>query len=132
MSIGRPDYNQKIVPVAEVIGDDEELYTDFGIANIAANDTVEIYSYPVPAIYDLYIKRVTVSTSNPVSNFVAIVSEFVIVTYNYFTEKHIIEGSGAAAIICHGGNSLIIQLTNNYDLTSTFYYSITGYKRLIG
>jgi hypothetical protein len=131
MGVGRPDYNQKIVPVAEVIGDDEESFSLFGLSNINPGATVEILSYPVGLTFDLYIKQLIVSTNNPVANFLSILSENKVNVYSYFVTDIIINGSGASSVICHAGYSLVIQVTNNYDYVAPFYYSLSGYKRLI-
>lgn len=131
MSIGRPDYNLKVIPIPETIGDDEELYSYFQSNQVAAKGIRTMYDYTIPAGYDYYITFLVVSSPNPVTKWVRVQIDDEEWILAYYSNEYNLPISGVSSLKVESGKRIIIQCCNLDTEIAEVNLSIRGYIKIL-
>ncbi len=131
MSTGRPDYNSKVVPVAEVIGDDEEQYSYIEYFAISYGVSYKMFDLTLPSTYDLYISHIIMSASDPgLQQFIMFKAGESIFNYWWDTNDKL-NFSGSSIMKFDSNTQYQIYLKNLSSTSCNFTLMLRGYKRLI-
>jgi len=134
MSIGRPDYNQKVIPIPIEIGDNQDPY--YVAANLTSNVNSEsVYiEFIIPSNYDLFITyfRITSNTPNRAGLFIKYGNISALLNC-YFEGLYEFKGEAPISIYVPAGQTLLVQVTN-YEVdgfSSNYNFMMRGYKQYV-
>jgi len=134
MSIGRPDYNQKVIPIPVEIGDNQDPY--YVAANLSSNVYGEskYISFNIPSNYDIFITYFRINSNTPNRAGLFIQYSYIVPLLNcYFEGLYEFKGDAPISIYVPAGQTLIVQVTN-YEVdgfSSNYNFMMRGYKQYV-
>jgi hypothetical protein len=129
---GRPDYNIKVVPVVETIGDDEIPYSYVTRTLISLGSAVATYSYTVPANKDLYITYIVISCEGAYIQDFSVYLNGVRIFATCFYIEFCYNSAGNVAFIAEPGDTIEIWPSNNDPVNNlSFYTSVRGFIKTL-
>lgn len=131
MSIGRPDYNLKVVPTPQDTGDYQEVWNNYEADYVAASNTKQFLITVVPSTYQLKLTQVNVSVFTPCRIKVSISYGAVVLYAGYFSGILSLKADGISNFVIAAGSTMIITVTNYDDYQNHCIVQASGYKQYI-
>lgn len=129
MTIGRSDYNRKVVPSPEFIGDDEDLFYFETSGTIAANSGVNIVNQAFSSTQDLYITQIIISTNSPKYQTISCSIGLTTVLEGYYERNWSIILNGVSALKIEVTQVLKVYNYNNDNVSASYSVSLRGFYK---